>query len=235
MHRSVRDSLARVGRWPRLLAAAACLLLAGVSAVGATHSAPKAVQAPVRTVPVVVAGRDLPAGRDLTARDLLVAQWPPAVRPSGAAARLGVRVGSRLAGPLRSGEPVTATRLVGASLTDGLAPGLAAVPIAVTQPQAVDLVHAGGFVELVATPQDALGPDPTTGVTGSPQPASTGSGSDATVLARRLLVLAVLPASNDDLASDDTASIVVAADPATALDIARAQIIGVVLALPVSP
>ena len=62
MFDSFRVAWLRVGRWPRLLAAATCLLLAALSALGAAHDR-AAARAPARTVPVVVTTHAVAAGR----------------------------------------------------------------------------------------------------------------------------------------------------------------------------
>lgn len=225
MYRSVRESLAGVGRWPRLLAVTACLLLAAVSAVDAArHSGSAPAHAATRTVPVVVAAHDLPAGRLLAGHDLTVRRWPVGLEPVGAAGRVRVRVGERLAGPLRAGEAVTGTRLIGSALTDGLDPGLAAVPVSVPDPHAAELIRPGEHVELLATPNDDLGLDPAGTDGAGAQPGSV------TVVARRLLVLAVLAGRQDE-----STSLVVAADPTTTIAIAQAESVGVFLAVPVAP
>lgn len=193
----VRLVLARVPRWTRLLAALTCLLLAGVSAVDA-----RARHVPAAPgVPVVVAARTMPAGHLVMGRDVRVASWPASVHlPSGLARRSAV-VGRRLATPVVAGEPVTAGRLVGASLTAGLAPGTAAVPVQLARRSAAEFVHPGDRIDLVAAP---------------PQEAANGTGSAAGApAASGVQVLAVLPAS------DDGALVVVATDRATARRLAQ--------------
>lgn len=219
MFLSLQASLARIGRWPRLLAATACLLLAAVSAVEGSRHRAEARPAAVPTAGVVVAARDLPVGRVLHATDLRLAPWPAALGPPGAAHRVRARVGARLAGPLRAGEPVTTTRLVGASLTDGLEPGLVAVSVRLPDAHLSDLVHPGDRVELLATPRDDLTLD-----TGSPPPA------EVAVLADHAPVLAVLPGN-----TDDPGALVIAADRGTTLRIARAEATRSFTAVPVSP
>jgi Flp pilus assembly protein CpaB len=202
MHRSQRRLMERLGRWPRLAAAGLCLLLALAMAVRAPGAA-----TPEHTTRVVIATRTLPAGHVLRARDLAVARWPARLRPAGAAAAVDHLVGARLAGPLGAREPVTPSRLLGVDLTEGLAPGMVATTVSLSDPGAADLVHAGDQVDLLATPRpdlevpDATGPGPPLGVF---------------VVARRTRVLAVLAAS-----ADREAEVVLAVDRATAVRITR--------------
>ncbi len=185
-----------------MLAALTCLLLAGLSAVDA-HARREPVAA---GVPVVVSTRSLPAGHRLAAGDLRVARWPPTVRPSTGYARATAVLGRRLAGPIASGEAVTGDRLVGASLTAGLPPGTAAVPVEIAQRGAADFVHPGDRIDLVAAPP----PDADVGATGP-----TGASSPDTV-ASGVRVLAVLPPG------DTGTTLVVATDQLTARRLARA-------------
>ena len=197
MFADARLALARIPRWPRLLAALTCLLLAGLSAVDArARHAPEAAG-----VPVVVAARTMPAGHLLAARDLRVARWPPSVHLPSGLTRATAVIGRRLAGPVVGGDPVTSTRLVGASLTVGLAPGMAAVPVQIARRSAAEFVHPGDRIDLVAAP-------PPEATTGSPAPASAPA-------AGGVRVLAVLPPT------DDGAVVVVATDQATARRLAR--------------
>lgn len=226
MRRSFRESLAGIGRWPRLLAALACLLLAAVSAVDAAHGAPATSQRRAPTASVVVAARDLPAGRVLTRRDLAVERWPTAIRPPGSAGNEAGRVGERLAGPVRSGEAVTATRTVGPSLIDGLPTGVAAIPVAVAG-RAVDLVRPGEHVELLATASD----DAMADINGAG--GRNGGTPPVAVIAPSLVVLAVLPGEADD--PDAMSSLVVAADRSTTIAIARRSATSSFTAVPISP
>ncbi len=203
----LRHRLARLGRWPRLILAAACVLLAASSAVSARHA-----QAQRRGVAVLVAAHDLAAGRLLTARDVRVARWPAQLRPHGARGDPTVAVGRRLAGSLTIGEPITAARLLGRGLTTGLRPGSVAVPLTVTGPRLSELVRAGDRVDLVALPQPAGDPLVASGNNGSAAPGPT------TIVGTRLLVLSVLPG-----ADSGTTDFVVAADRTAALRLTRAS------------
>ena len=93
------------------------------------------------TVPVVVAGGDLPAGVPLAAADLRVVDVPRACAPVGAERDPGTLSDRVPITELRAGEAVTATRLVGGR--DGSAPGagagagLLAAPVRIADSDAV--------------------------------------------------------------------------------------------------
>jgi Flp pilus assembly protein CpaB len=197
----LRRQLPHIGRWPRLLFAGCCLLLALLSAVSDEPAAGPAG----RTSPVVVTRRPLPAGHVLTRRDLAVAGWRPGTRPHGAAADPTEFVGRRLAGPIGPGEPVTAVRLMGADLAAALPADLVAAAVTLGDPHAADLIRTGDRVDLLATAKPL---DPLVG--------TTRRRTAVRVLATGRLVLAVLPAR----ASAD-AELVVAVDRETALRITR--------------
>ncbi len=99
------------------------------------------------TVPVLVAARDLPAGAAIGQGDVRTARFAPGSTPDGVAAD---PVGQVLAGPLRTGEPITDVRLVGPALTSGQ-PGLVAVPVRLPDPGMVALLDVGDRIDLVAT------------------------------------------------------------------------------------
>jgi Flp pilus assembly protein CpaB len=201
MHRSHRRVLERLGRWPRLVAAGICLLVALAVAVRAPGA-----PVPERTVRVVVAVRPLPAGHVLAARDLAVARWPARLRPGGAVSARAHLIGARLAGPVSAREPMTSTRLIGVDLTSGLAPGTVATTVPLVDPGTADLVHPGDRVDVLATPQPDLD---------APTPANTGP-PRVSVVATGVRVLAMSPAT-----ADHGAEAVLAVDRATAIRITR--------------
>jgi Flp pilus assembly protein CpaB len=158
----------RVLRRRRLIAA----LLLGVAAAVAVRSV---APPPPATATLVVAARDLPAGRALTPGDLTTARVSPDAVPDGTG---GNPVGRRLAAPLRAGEPVTDVRLVGPDLGAAQPVGTTTVPVRLTDAGQVALLSAGDRISL-------LGTDPQAGTT--------------RVLARDATVLAVPDrASADD-------------------------------------
>jgi Flp pilus assembly protein CpaB len=154
MLRSIGRRLPRLGPLPRLLLAGSCLLLAALTAVDSR----RVVAAAPSAARVVVARRPMPAGHVLAARDLRVVRWPRTVRPSEARGDPSSLVGHRLAGPVGAGEPITATRLMGADLARGLGSGLVATPVPLADAHAADLVRAGDRVDLLETarPPDVL-------------------------------------------------------------------------------
>jgi Flp pilus assembly protein CpaB len=106
-------------------------------------------------VAVVVAGRDLAAGTELSAADLAVARLPPEVAPAGSVTDPSDLAGRVLAGSMRAGEPLTDVRLVGAGLTALLEPGQVAAPVRLADLAVAALVRTGDRVDVLASPPDA--------------------------------------------------------------------------------
>src|SRR3954451_22498433 len=152
MFAALRHRLPRMGRFPRLCAVGICLLLALSSALGARRAAPAG-----RSVPVLVAARDLPAGHTVRAQDVRVARWPPALRPASARASPRDAVGRRLIAPISALEAVTSNRLLGPGLRAGLPARLAPTPVAIDDPTVAEFVHAGDHVALLPTPRPSDG------------------------------------------------------------------------------
>lgn len=199
MFRSVR--LPRLGTRPRLLLAGVCLLFAVGSTLGAKHTGVR----PAATTAVVVAVRDLPAGHLLGHLDVRVARWPVGIRPAGARGDPASVVGKRLGGPIRAGEAITPTRLLGPDLAAGLARGLAAATVAVADPHAADLIRAGDHVDILETGRPPEFAEPTAAIA-----------ARVRAVAQDVVVLAALPATD---AAD--AELVVAVDRTTALRLTR--------------
>jgi Flp pilus assembly protein CpaB len=123
--------------------------LAALCAAVAVTAALRANAAPTepRTA-VLTAAHDLPAGVVVGPDDLRRTPFAPGSVPAGVLSRHAV-LGRTTAGPVRSGEPVTDTRLVTASLLEGY-PGLVAVPVRIGDPGSVRLLRVGDRVDLVA-------------------------------------------------------------------------------------
>ena len=193
---SVQDARRAVSRRRGLLAAG----LAAGSVAAALH-----VLAPGQPpgVPVLLAGRDLPAGTALVAADLRVTSVPSDLAPAGALTRIDDAVGRVLAAPLRRGEGLTDVRLAGAGLLDQAEVGLVAVPVRVADAASAALVTAGDRVDVLAA----------------------GSAPGSPAVARRVAVdaqvLAVPTAVQD---AGDGALIVLAATPSVAAALAAAAV-----------
>ncbi|GAA3525782.1 SAF domain-containing protein [Nocardioides daeguensis] len=182
--RRVRDALdevrRRVLRRRRLIAA----LLLGLGAALAVRSlAPP----PPATSTLLVAARDLPAGREVAAGDLMSVEVPADVVPQRVARN---PVGRRLAAPLRTGEPVTDVRLVGPDLGAAQPAGTLTVPVRLSDAGQVALLRPGDQISLLGTDPQAgttqvLARDTT--VLAVPDPESANGGA----LPGRLVVLAL--------------------------------------------
>lgn len=127
----------------------AVLLTGAAVATGLASTQP----ASPRLVPVVVAAVDLPAGTVLTADDVVTAGFTPATAPSD---RVGSALGSTLAAPLLSGDPVTRSDLVGPERGHGY-PGLVTMPVRLSDAATADLLTVGDRVDLIATDPAAGG------------------------------------------------------------------------------
>jgi Flp pilus assembly protein CpaB len=215
MFASLRARLPRIGRAPRLILVATCLLLA---LAGAVHGKPKPTASPGGR-PVVVAARDLPAGHVLSPRDLRIARLPSPLCPVGARGDPARLVRQRLAGPVRAREVLTSTRLVSADLSAGLRAGLVAAPVALDDPHALDLVRAGDRVDVLST---ARPPD----IADAGPPAA----APVATVAARVLVLAALRERGDV-----GAELIVAVDRATAARVIRDRSTHVFTAVVVPP
>lgn len=201
--------LSRISRAPGLVRRAvlrrrrplAALLMAVAVAAGLHAIAAP----PPSTVAVLVAARDLPAGAELTATDLVTAEFAPGSAPDELVAD---PVGRMLAAPLTRGEPVTGVRLVGPQLTDGFA-GLTATPIRLPDAGMVDLLRVGDRIDLVAA--DPRGTGAQTVAVGAPVlalPSEPAAGPGAAGLPGRLVVIGVGPARVADVAASAVGSVV---------------------------
>ncbi|GAA0948478.1 SAF domain-containing protein [Kribbella koreensis] len=147
----LRDLLKAVRRHRRLLA--------GVSAAAAVYCGMAALSPPPPpTVAVLAAARDLAGGSPPTARDLRTLRLPVAVVPAGAL-QPGSDVARRvLAGPVRSGEPLTDARFLSPA---SLPAGQLAYPVRIDDADLTTLLQVGDRIDLYAatsTPADAATP-----------------------------------------------------------------------------
>jgi Flp pilus assembly protein CpaB len=192
---AVRRDLRRAFLTRRRLLAAIFAGLAVVTTVQAARPSPD-------TRTVVVAADDLRAGDVVAADDLETVELSPALVPDGTVDPARPPLGRTLAGPVRTGEPITDVRLVQPELLAGFGPGTVLTTIRVYDPAAAALVGSGDRV-------DVIGTDPRGGSTAV-------VASDVTVVAR--------PASDDGLALGDGAPLVLAVDESTALVLADAAV-----------
>jgi pilus assembly protein CpaB len=147
-------------RRPRSLLHAArravAALLAVTALVLALRPEPAATPSGMpRTVPVVVAGVDLPAGTVLSGTQVAVARLPADAVPSGVEPHPDALLGRALAGAVRAGEPLTDVRLIGPGLTALLPQGQVAAPVRLADLAVAALVRTGDRVDVLAAPPDA--------------------------------------------------------------------------------
>lgn len=142
-----------------------------------------------RTTPVVVAAREVPAGRALRLADLRVRQVPTALVPGTAVSDPDEVLARRTAVSLPRGLAVVEPVLEGERFGVDPPPGTVIVAITVAEAAAVGMLRAGDVVDLVT-------PTSTPAFSASPQDA--GSPAPPELLARRALVLGVGSPSEDE-------------------------------------
>jgi Flp pilus assembly protein CpaB len=154
-------------------------LLAGLlTAVAVAAGLRSVAPAEPRTVALTVAAHDLAAGHTIARADLATAHVPPGAMPDGTVA---AAAGAVLATPVRRGEPITDTRLVGPALTTAH-PGLTALPVRLPDGAMAGLLHAGDRIDLYAV-----------SAAGDAGAAALDTSAGATRVAAGVLVLAVPP------------------------------------------
>ncbi|GAC1598858.1 MAG: hypothetical protein NVS3B6_07590 [Pseudarthrobacter sp.] len=106
---------------------------------------------PADTATTLAAARDLPAGTALTAPDLARVKVPPHLVSDGSIADPSHATGKQLAAPLRKGQLLTDSQLLGPGLLTGTPPSSAAVPLRMADPSSIQLVSPGQLVNVVLT------------------------------------------------------------------------------------
>ncbi|MEO8283232.1 MAG: Flp pilus assembly protein CpaB [Pseudarthrobacter sp.] len=106
---------------------------------------------PADTATTLAAARDLPAGTALAATDLAAVKIPPQLVGAGSIANSVEAMGKQLAAPLRKGQLLTDSQLLGPGLLTGAPPGSAAVPLRMADPSSIQLVSPGQLVDVVLT------------------------------------------------------------------------------------
>lgn len=190
--RAVRRGAVTVRRYRRLLGALGLTLV--------VFGAFDARRAGERTVPVVVAARDLSTAAPLTDADVRIAHLPAGDLPDGTLADPAAVRGRRLAAPARRGEVLTDVRL--RSPTAAGRDGKLSLPVRISDAGVASLVHVGEHVDVLAAGEDA-------------------PGGRAEVVAADVEVLAI-PA-DQEADSPLGALVVLAVTPETARDVAQAE------------
>jgi pilus assembly protein CpaB len=182
------------------------LLAAGFAAAAVAAALNVVAPAPPRTLPVVVATTDLPAGLSLRPDHLQTAEVPTDLAPRGALTAAEDAIGEVLGAPLRAGEALTDVRLVGPPLVDGYGGGKVAAPVRIADAAAVRLLRTGDRVDVLAA-------DP--------------SGVAQTVVVASAAPVVVVPDADDEVGSAQTGGLVVlAVTPDTARQLVRAAVVG---------
>jgi Flp pilus assembly protein CpaB len=105
--------------------------------------------APVTTIPTVVALAEVAAGDTVEPSDVHVVQWPADTHPPPAATDTTGIVGRRAAAAIRAGEPLTEQRVLGPSLLAASGAHLVAVALPLDPLSCSGLVRPGDRVHLV--------------------------------------------------------------------------------------
>lgn len=150
-------------------------------------------------IPVVVAAHDLPGGAVIGPDDVRTAQMPPDVVPAGAFGATGSALGTSVAAPMRTGEPLTDRRVLGAALIAGYPPGTVASPVRIEDAEVVALLRPGDRIDVYA---------------------STGDQAPATRIVTSAIVVMLPPTSGD---GGSGALIVLAVTSGEAAEIAQAS------------
>lgn len=109
------------------------------------------LQDSIGTTPVIAASMDVPVGTVLTEAHLMTRHLTPEGLPVTAFAAVEPLLGQRLAAPLREGDILTDTALLGAGLLAGTSPGTVAVPLRPADESTVQLLAPGQLVDVVLT------------------------------------------------------------------------------------
>ncbi|MGI8720678.1 MAG: Flp pilus assembly protein CpaB [Geodermatophilaceae bacterium] len=210
------SSLTLSPRWLSARRLAAALLAAGalVLAVAPVAQPPTGTSAPAQSS-VLVAARDLAAGRTIGTDDLHSADRTSAQLPDGALTPGIDVVGRVVTGSVRRGEVMTDRRLLGPGLSASLDTGVVASPVRLVDLEVAALLRAGDRVDILAAVKDA---------------------PSATVVAAGVVVLAVpLAESEDSRPAEPIGLVVVAVDQDTAARLAAAAASGTLTATLLPP
>ena len=121
-----------------------------LAAIAALRDDPRSRQSDV-----LVAGRDLAPGTELTAADVVVEKRAAETTPDGSMTDLEMATGATLSGPVRRGEVLTDVRLLGPRLTEAAAgPDARIVPVTLADAAVLDLLRSGDVIDIVAAAPD---------------------------------------------------------------------------------
>lgn len=143
-------ALLRTRGWPRTMALRRLVAITLVVFAGILALRPAGARETAETG-VVVAAVDLRPGSTLTQSDTAIRPLPAPDVPIDALTSQNAAIGRVVAGPVRTGEPITDVRLVGpadTALTTG-DPGAATVPVQLADPDVADLLRPGQRVDVV--------------------------------------------------------------------------------------
>ena len=143
-------ALLRTRGWPRTMALRRLVAITLVVFAGILALRPAGARETADTG-VVVAAVDLRPGSALTRSDTTIRPLPVPDVPTGALTSQNAAIGRVVAGPVRTGEPITDVRLIGpadTALTTG-DPSAATVPVQLADPDVADLLRPGQRVDVV--------------------------------------------------------------------------------------
>jgi pilus assembly protein CpaB len=169
---------------------------------------------------VVTAGRDLPSGASLAAKDLRRVRYSAAQLPAGAITQPSAVIGRQLGGAMRRGEPLTNARLDDAGALASPGRGLVASAVRLADTRAAQLLQPGMRIDVLAASSNTTELD---SAAVSVQPASVVA-HDVTVIDVAADPGTGLAANTADPLDQDGALVILATTPAQARLLAQAQV-----------
>ncbi|MBP1135446.1 Flp pilus assembly protein CpaB [Arthrobacter sp. PvP023] len=149
--RPARPGSSRVRRFSSWLNRNRRLVVALLLCAAAGIAVQQLTPAPAHTVTALASARDLAAGTALSGNEVVPVKVPPGMVPSGAVADVSAIQGKQLAAPVRKGQLISDTQILGPGLLAGAKPGSAAVPLRMADPSSIQLVAPGQLVNIVMT------------------------------------------------------------------------------------
>ncbi|GII94909.1 Flp pilus assembly protein CpaB [Sinosporangium siamense] len=137
--------------WKRRLSRHRRLLAIGLTGLAAITSYAALRPPPAPTEAVLAAARDLRAG-PLRPGDLTTLHLPTPLIPDGTLRPGSAATHRPLVAPMRRGEPLTDARLLSPGMLSGYGAGTVAMPVRISDPEAVRLLSPGDLVDVLAAP-----------------------------------------------------------------------------------